>query len=107
MSEAIPTWFDTVERRSLLLSAAAAWERTPFFENSEAQGPDGGVDCIRLLHGIYTSLGIIPRIEIGRQIADLGQHSDKSLLIEAFETFPDLVSRFRRVPFAADCSSRC
>ncbi len=98
MNNPIPTWFSTVERRSLLLQIAAAWEGTPFFANSEAPGRDGGVDCVRLLHAVYSAAGVIPRIDIPRQVMDHGQHSDRSLLIEAFETWPALKDRFARMP---------
>ena len=35
---------------------------TPFFANSEACGRAGGADCVRLQHGVYTALGVIPRL---------------------------------------------
>lgn len=89
-----PTFYGTVERRSLLLSVAAAWQGTPFFANSEAPGPDGGVDCVHLLHGIHHACGAIDRIAIPAQSMDHGQHSDRSLLIEAFETWSGLRERF-------------
>lgn len=97
----IPTWFDTPERRSLLLAAAHAWEGTPFFANSEAPGAGGGVDCIHLLRGIFVALGVVEPLAIPHQTMDHGQHSDRSLLIEAFETWPQLTARFVRLP---DCS---
>lgn len=90
----IPTWFDTVERRSLLMSAARLWQDTPFFDNSCAPGPDGGVDCVNLQNAIYSTCAVIPRQTIPPQVMDAGQHSERSLLIEAFETWPDLRARF-------------
>lgn len=97
MTPAVSSFFDTVERRSLLLQAATAWEGTPFFPNSEAPGRDGGVDCVHLLHGVYHACGTIPRTTIPPQAMDHGQHSDRSVLVEAFETWPQLRERFKRV----------
>lgn len=98
----IPTWFDTSPKFFALERAAERWMGTPFFANSEACGRDGGVDCVRLLHAIYSELGVMPRIEIPPQVMDAGQHSAHSLLLEAFETWPVLRERFARVP---DCSA--
>jgi cell wall-associated NlpC family hydrolase len=98
----IPTYFDSPARLYALEISAQEWLGTPFFANSEAFGRDGGVDCVRLLHAIYSELGVIPRIEIPPQVMDAGQHSGHSLLLEAFETWPVLRERFARVP---DCSA--
>lgn len=97
MSEPVSSFFNSVERRSLLLQVATAWEKTPFFPNSEAPGRDGGVDCVHLLHAVYHACGVIPRITIPAQAMDHGQHSDRSVLVEAFESWPDLRARFRCV----------
>lgn len=89
-----PTWFNTTERMAALKAEAKRWERTPFFPNSEACGTDGGADCVRLLHGIYTALGVMPRILIPKQVMDEGQHSERSRLIEFFDQHPVLCGRF-------------
>lgn len=90
----IPSYYATPARLLALRSAAGALERTPFFANSEAPGRDGGMDCVRLLHWLYRTTGAIGRIEIPRQRMDHGQHSAHSLLIEAFDTWPELTTRF-------------
>lgn len=97
----IPTFFNTPEKRAGLHQLAIALEGTPFFPNSEAPGKDGGMDCIRILHYIYRTCGVIPRLELAPQIMDHGQHSDRSLLVEAFTTWPELKSVFVELP---DCS---
>lgn len=97
----LPTWFDSPERRQLLLQTASAWKGTPFFANSEAIGRDGGVDCAHLQLAIFAACGVIEHFKIPRQVMDHGQHSKTSLLIEAFEQWPQLRLRFRRLP---DCS---
>lgn len=101
-----PTFFDTVERRSLLLSAAHAWRGTPFFANSSAPGRDGGVDCVRLLRAIYVATGVLAELPLPAYRMDHGQHSSRSLLIEAFETWPELTSRFARVWRQTDSDSQ-
>lgn len=101
MTLAPDTWFNNAERCSLLLQAAKLWERTPFFPNSCAPGPDGGVDCVHLANAVFSLCACIPRQAIPPQFMDAGQHTDRSPLLEAFETWPDLVARFRRLP---DCS---
>ena len=88
------SWFNTPEKIAALRAAAERWCGTPFFANSEACGRDGGVDCIHLLHGIYAGLGVIPPQEIPPHAMDWGDHADRSLLLEALETWPDLVARF-------------
>lgn len=97
-----PTWFNSSERLADLQWITGTLARTPFFPNSEAPGLAGGMDCVHLINYIYRELGVIPRIEIPRQVMDHGQHSERSLLIEAFETWPELKARFVRLP---DCSA--
>lgn len=90
----IPTYFDSPERLSKLREATALLVGTPFFPNSEAPGPGGGIDCVRTLNFLYRYCGSIVQIDIPRQKMDHGRHSDRSLLIEAFETWPELKERF-------------
>ncbi len=90
----IPTWFNSDARLSALRACAKQCEGTPFFANSEAPGKDGGFDCIRGLHYILRTVGVIPRLELPLHTMDHGQHSEHSLLIEAFETWPVLQARF-------------
>ena len=97
MSTTIRTWFDTTERRSLLMQVAKLWEKTPFFANSCAPGPDGGVDCVHLANAVYATCGCIDRVHIPPQIMDAAQHSTRSPLVEAFEEWPALKSRFSRL----------
>ncbi len=89
-----PSYFADAAQRVALRAAAAQLLGTPFFPNSEAPGRDGGIDCVRTLNWLYRTCGAIARIEIPRQTMDHGHHSDRSLLIEAFETWPELVARF-------------
>jgi len=96
----IPTFYDTPAKVAALRAAAVALVGTPFFANSEAPGRDGGIDCVHALNWIHRTAGAIGSLEIPRQTMDHGQHSDRSLLIEAFETWPGLRSRFARLP---DC----
>lgn len=101
MSTPIPTWFDTPERRSLLMQVARLWDGTPFFANSCAPGRDGGVDCVNLQNALYATCACIPWQRIERNAMDASQHDrTRSPLIEAFETWPDLKARFTRLP---DC----
>ncbi len=101
MSTAIHSWFNTPARIIALRTLADELCGTPFFANSEAPGKDGGMDCVRLLHFMDHTLGLIPRLVIPRFTMDHGQHSDRSYLIEAFETWPELRARYVRLP---DCS---
>ena len=101
----IPTWFDTAERIAALRALALELEGTPFFANSEAPGRTGGMDCVRLLHYIDRTLGVLPTpVAIPFQVMDGGHHAEKSRLIEAFETWPALTERYRRleVPASVD-----
>ena len=94
MTPPIPTWFNTPARCAALRALASELVGTPFFANSEAPGRQGGMDCVRLLHFIDRTLGVIPRLELPRYSMDHGQHSDRSLLIEAFTTWPALQARY-------------
>lgn len=96
----IPTYYDSPEKLRALRAAAAQLVGTPFFANSEAPGPAGGIDCVHALNWIHRTCGAIGPVEIPRQTMDHGAHSEQSLLIEAFETWPALRPRFARVP---DC----
>lgn len=97
-----PSWFDTPAKLAALDALARELEGTPFFANSEAPGRDGGMDCVHLLNYIFRTLGVIGPLEIPVQVMDHGQHSGHSLLLEAFETWPELRRAFARVP---DCST--
>lgn len=98
MSTQIPSWFDFPERRSMLSQVAKLWHGTPFFPNSCAIGPAGGVDCVNLLNAIYATTGCIDRQTIPRHSMDAAQHDRTgNPLIEAFETWPGLLTRFARL----------
>lgn len=89
-----PSYFATPEKLALLQRQAAALIGTPFFANSEAPGRDGGIDCVHTLNWLYRTTGAIGPVAIPRQTVDHGQHSTRSLLIAAFETWPELRARF-------------
>lgn len=89
-----PSFFSTPARLADLRAAAAQIEGTPFFANSEAPGPAGGIDCVRTLHFVYRTCGAIGPIDIPRQAMDYGHHAERSRLIDAFDTWPELVARF-------------
>ena len=89
-----PSYFDTPEKLSILRRMVASLIGTPFFANSEAPGKDGGMDCVHTLNWLYRSCGVLGLIQIPRQAMDAGAHTDRSLLIEAFETWPAVRSRF-------------
>lgn len=90
----IPSYFDSPAMLDRLRAAAAALLGTPFFANSEAPGPGGGIDCVHTLNFLYRFCGAIVHLAIPRQDMEHGQHSDRSLLIEAFDTWPELAPRF-------------
>jgi len=92
-----PTFFDTPEKLAMLRTAARLVLHTPFCANSEAPGSDGGLDCVHTLNWVYRFCGAIGHLVIPRQAMDAGQHTDRSALIEAFETWPALHSRFALV----------
>ena len=92
-----PSYFNTPEKIALLQQQAAQLIGTPFFLNSEAPGRDGGIDCVHTLNWLYRTTGAIDAVAIPRQHPDHGQHSQRSLLIEAFETWPQLTTRFALV----------
>lgn len=98
-----PTFYDSPPHLAAFSAACARARGTPFRPNSEAPGPDGGFDCVHLLNWVHRTCGAIGRVEIPRQTMDHGHHSDRSLLLEAFDTWPGLRERFTRLP-AADCS---
>lgn len=89
-----PSYFSKPENLAALQHQAAALIGTPFFANSEAPGRDGGIDCVHTLNWLYRTTGAIGRVAIPPQTTDHGQHSQRSLLIEAFETWPELQARF-------------
>ena len=100
------SYYNSPEKLAALRIAAAQVVGTPFFANSEAPGKAGGIDCVHGLNWIYRITGAIGPIAIPRQRMDHGQHSKRSLLIEAFDTWPELTTRFAciwRAP--ADTSS--
>jgi hypothetical protein len=94
----IPTFFGSPEALEKLRVASVALIGTPFFPNSEAPGLTGGIDCVHTLNWLFRTCGVIGEIHIPPQTVDHGEHSDQSLLIDAFETWPELKARFARVP---------
>ena len=88
------SFFDSSEKLARLRTAAAQLDGTPFFANSEAPGPDGGMDCVHTLNWLYRTCGAIGAMEIPRSAMDAGYHLDSSPLVAAFETWPGLRERF-------------
>jgi cell wall-associated NlpC family hydrolase len=94
----IASFFDTPERKALLFQSAQTVIGTPFFANSEAPGELGGMDCVHLLNYVYRSCGVIGPLSWPDKAMDWAQHNEKSILIEAFDTWPELTSNFVLIP---------
>lgn len=88
------SYFDSEENLTLLRIAAERLKGTPFYPNSEAPGRDGGIDCVHTLHWLYRACRAVRYIVIPPQTMDHGHHGTRSLLIEAFDTWPELTARF-------------
>ena len=57
MEKLVKVWFSTANRIAALQSEAVRWEGTPFFPNSCACGPRGGVSCQKLVGALYRGVG--------------------------------------------------
>ena len=94
------SFYTSPENAAALRAAVARVIGTPFFANSEAPGHDGGMDCVHVLNWVYRTSGAIGAVTIPRQTMDHGQHSERSLIQEAFETWPELKERFAPLEIA-------
>jgi hypothetical protein len=52
------------EQRKRVCAIARSWIGTPFADNGEVKGPNGGVDCARLLRLTFVEAGLIESIKI-------------------------------------------
>lgn len=59
-----------------LCKAAAEWDKTPFRENSRAQGERGGIDCVGLVEVLLTAAGVAGNepFTFARSSADYSPH---------------------------------
>lgn len=53
-------YFSDAERAAALLAEMERWVGTPFFPDSCAAGPGGGVDCLRLAEELMVATGAVP-----------------------------------------------
>lgn len=84
-----PTWFNTSERVSALVSEAESWRGTPFAGNSSAKGV--GVSCQMLVGSLYAAVGCagvsvdsIPEVPMAQ-----ARFSSVSLVDAYFAGLPD------------------
>ena len=90
-------WFCPDGRQHCLELEAARWEGTPFFPNSRARGPGGGVDCVNLCHEIFVAIGALPRRSLPRVKMDYGRHHTVSALLRFISEDAVLAARFRGI----------
>lgn len=84
-------------RRAMLLQAARAWRGTPFYPNSCAIGPSGGVDCVRLQAAIHHRTGFVPRLQLPRSTMDYSAHGRVSELLRWLREEPALQGRLQEI----------
>ncbi len=63
---------DEMEERRAVVAEAMTWRGTPFHMNAMVKGPDGGVDCVRLVSRAFGDSGVIPELAG----VDPGPHHD-------------------------------
>lgn len=93
-------FYRTPERRELLLSEAQSWLDTPFRENGNVRGRDGGVDCANYLAAVHAATGACPVLQLEvlpiEVVTSWHDHYAVSRVLEFFK-MPELRGRIVRV----------
>lgn len=95
----VQPYYHNEARRAWLIHEATSWLGTPFAENCEVKGPQGGVDCRHYLYAVHRECGALSadfwmpklRVEVVRR---WHEHHEHSLLLAGFAR-PELRERIR------------
>lgn len=77
------------DERARVAKVAREWIGTPFHDQAEVKGRDGGVDCATLLKRVYIEAGLIREF-------DIGYYSPQHFLHQTEERFLGWVSKFAK-----------
>lgn len=81
-------FYRTEQRRDQFILEARSWLGTPASENVAVKGPQGGVDCVHLVHAVHRACGAIGELYIPHQSVErvryYGEHHAKSLILDWF-----------------------
>jgi cell wall-associated NlpC family hydrolase len=73
--------------RADVVKEALTWLRTPFHHHARIKGH--GVDCVNLLIGVYSNVGLIPAIKLDHYAHDWHLHSDMPLFLDGVLGYAD------------------
>ncbi len=73
----------SADLRDRVVAEARRWLRTPFHNDAEVLG--GGVDCIHLLHAVYSAVGLVQPQAIERYAPDWWMHRDEERILQGLE----------------------
>jgi NlpC/P60 family putative phage cell wall peptidase len=71
--------------RSAILEEAKTWLGTPYHHKSAQKGV--GVDCLGLIHAVYSALNLVPAIAIPEYSPNWFLHQDKERFLEGLAPY--------------------
>lgn len=96
-------YFDSTAKQAAFLAEAWSWLGTPFSENCDVKGAQGGVDCVNLAAKVLFAVGAMSRVEVPvlpvEWVRSWHTHHAESRLL-AFFALPAIRERLRRIPAA-------
>ena len=85
------------EMRKRVVAEALTWAQTPYIPSGRIKGPNGGVDCLTFLAGVYENAGVIPRLSIPHYPHDWHLHQDAELYLLGKDTTPGMLHFCREI----------
>lgn len=73
------------EMRAAIVSAAMSWVGTPFHDHAGVKG--AGVDCMHLLRGVFSEVGLIELFDVRHYYPEWYQHRDKEIFLEGLSHY--------------------
>lgn len=70
-----------IAERKRVCAVALSWEGTPFHDNGEVKGPQGGVDCGRLLKRVFVEAEIVDPLQIADYSSQWHLHQKEEVFL--------------------------
>ena len=85
------------EARQAVVDEALSWTGTPYIPSGRIKGPNGGVDCLTFVAGVFEGAGIIERLQIPHYPHDWHLHQDGELYLFGKDGTPGLLHFCREI----------
>ncbi len=78
---------DTVAARAQIDVVARSWIGTPFHDEGQVKGTNGGCDCATLLKCVFVEAGVIEDFKVPHYSPQFFLHSDQQIYLEIVKRF--------------------